>query len=191
PIWAFYSGTSMATPGVAGVAALIASLRPKASAAQLERAILGSVSKFPNQKAFDTYNCAKKKNESCGKGLIDATKAATAWLAKPKVKNATVGKKAKAVGTVVSSKAKFSYQWYRNGKKIKGAKKKTYKVKKSDLGKKLSVKMTAKLKGFAKSSATTKKAKVGKQSPSVAVKLKSTSIKAKKRAKVTMTVKTG
>ncbi len=189
PYWVWYQGTSMATPGVAGVAALIVSLRPKASTAQLEKAIRGSVTKFPNQTAFGSFNCAKAKN--CGKGIIDATKAPTAWLATPKVSGAQVGKTATVSPKAVAPKAKFTYQWLRNGKKIKGATKKTYKVKKADLGKKLSVKVTASLSGFPSRSATTAKVKVGKQSPSVAAKLSAKSIKASKKAKVTITVKTG
>jgi len=187
--WTWYQGTSMATPAVAGVAALIASLRPSLSAAQLEKAIKGSVSKFPNQKAFGKYNCAKTK--VCGKGLIDAKRAATAWYSTPKVSGAAVGKKAKVSTPVVSNKSKFKYQWLRDGKKIKGATKKTYTVKKGDLGKKLSVKVTASLKGFSSSSATSKKVKVVKQSPSVSAKLAKSTIKKSKKAKLKIVVKAG
>jgi len=187
--WAWYQGTSMATPGVAGIAALIASLRPKLSAAQLEKAVKASISKFPNQKALGDLNCQKKK--VCGKGIIDATKAGTAWYAKPKISNASVGKTATVSTKVVSPKAKFTYQWLRNGKAIKGATKKSYKVKKSDLGKKLSVKIKAKQSGFSSSSATSSKVKVGKLSPSVSLKLAKTSIKRSAKAKATITVKLG
>ena len=43
----------------------------------------------------------------------------------------------------------FSYQWYRNGAKISGATKSTYKVTKSDKGKKITVKVTGKRAGYA------------------------------------------
>jgi len=187
--YAYYQGTSMATPGVAGVAALIASLRPKITAAQLEYALRSSVTKFPNRSFAGARNCSGKS--TCGKGVIDASRAATSFLAAPKVTNAQVGKKAKANVRAVSTKSKFKYQWLRNGKKIKGATKATYAVKKADLGKKLSVKVTASLSGFPSRSATTKRVKVVKQTPSVGIKLKSKSIKRSQKAKVTITVKAG
>jgi len=42
----------------------------------------------------------------------------------------------------------YSYQWYRNGAAIKGATKCTYKLTKSDKGKKITVKVTAKRSGY-------------------------------------------
>ena len=42
----------------------------------------------------------------------------------------------------------FSYQWYRNGAKISGATKSTYKLTKSDKGKKITVKVTGKKSGY-------------------------------------------
>ena len=43
---------------------------------------------------------------------------------------------------------KLSYRWYRNGKPIAGATKKSYKVKKADAGKRLRVKVTARKTGY-------------------------------------------
>jgi len=182
-------GTSMATPGVAGVAALVVALRPKISTKQLERVIRQSVSRFPNQSQFGEFNCAKTK--VCGKGLIDATRVPTTFIAKPKVSNARVGRKATVKPKAAAPKAKFTYQWLRNGKKIKGATKKTYKVSKKDLGKRLSVKVTAKYSGFPSRSTTTAKVKVKKNSPSVSVKLKKKTIKRSQRASLAITVKAG
>lgn len=54
----------------------------------------------------------------------------------------------------------FSYQWYRNGSKIKGATKATYTLKSADKGKKISVKVTGRATGYttkAKTSARTGK----------------------------------
>lgn len=48
----------------------------------------------------------------------------------------------------------FSYQWYRNGKAVKAATKKTYVPKKSDRGAQFSVKITGKKYGYAASSRT-------------------------------------
>jgi hypothetical protein len=76
----------------------------------------------------------------------------TTYVGKGKVKGAKVpvvegkakiGKKLRAVvGEWGTQGLKYSYQWYRNGKKIKGATKAKYKVKKADKGKKLTVKVT-------------------------------------------------
>src|SRR5690606_38269255 len=64
PGWTYYQGTSMATPAVAGAAALIASLG-SFSAAQLEQAIRAAVRPFPQ---YGTeYDC----DRSCGLGITD------------------------------------------------------------------------------------------------------------------------
>ncbi|MBK7821914.1 MAG: hypothetical protein IPJ61_12775 [Tessaracoccus sp.] len=55
---------------------------------------------------------------------------------------------------------KLSYRWLRNGKAVKGAAKSTYKLKKADKGKKITVKVTGKKSGYttvAKTSKATKK----------------------------------
>jgi hypothetical protein len=55
-----------------------------------------------------------------------------------------VGKKLTAVpGTWTPAPTKFSYRWYRNGHAISGATSVTYKLKKADKGKRISVKVTA------------------------------------------------
>ena len=60
-----------------------------------------------------------------------------------------VGKKIKAVvGTVTPSGVTVKYQWLRNGKKIKGATKATYKLLAADKGKKVSVKVTYSKAGY-------------------------------------------
>lgn len=58
--------------------------------------------------------------------------------------------------------AKLNYQWYRSGKKIKGATKASYTPKASDLNKTLSVKVTAKLGAALSVSKTVKAAKTAK-----------------------------
>ncbi|MCL2787267.1 MAG: L,D-transpeptidase [Micrococcales bacterium] len=70
---------------------------------------------------------------------------------------------AQASGKGVAKPTSFTYQWLRNGKKIKGAKGKTYEVKAKDVGKKLRVKATARRDGFVGKTATSKRTKkVGK-----------------------------
>ncbi len=185
----YMAGTSMAAPGVSGVAALAASLRPGISGKQLERVVRNAITKFPNRTTHGARNCAKKK--VCGKGMTDASRVPTTFLAKPKVKNALVGRKAKANPQVVAPNATFKYQWLRNGKKIKGATKKTYKIAKKDLGKKLSVRITAKLKGFPKSKIKSSTVKVKKNTPKVKAALKKKTVKRSQRARVTVTVNAG
>jgi hypothetical protein len=56
-----------------------------------------------------------------------------------------VGSKVTAAGFAFSSKpTSFRYQWYRQGKSIKGAALKTYRIANADIGKQLSVKVAAK-----------------------------------------------
>ena len=55
---------------------------------------------------------------------------------------------------------KVRYQWLKNGKKIKGAKKATYRVRAKDRGKKISVRVTAKKKGYEKARKSSKKVKI-------------------------------
>ncbi|MEN0069411.1 MAG: glycoside hydrolase family 3 N-terminal domain-containing protein, partial [Propionicimonas sp.] len=64
-------------------------------------------------------------------------------LANPSVSGTVkVGKTVKAKVSSYTSGAKLSYQWYRSGKAISGATKSSYKLVKSDKGKKVSVKVT-------------------------------------------------
>ncbi|MDR1791011.1 MAG: hypothetical protein LBR20_05065 [Propionibacteriaceae bacterium] len=55
---------------------------------------------------------------------------------------------------------KKAYQWYRNGKKIKGATKSTYKLVKADAGKKITVKLTATKAGYKTVTKTSKPTKI-------------------------------
>ncbi|MDR1151414.1 MAG: glycoside hydrolase family 92 protein [Bifidobacteriaceae bacterium] len=82
--------------------------------------------------------------------------------AKPKIAGvAAVGKKLTAKAGAWSPKAELSYQWYRGGKKIAKATTSTYTVRSADLGKKITVKVTAKKAGFT-TTTTVSKARVAK-----------------------------
>lgn len=59
----------------------------------------------------------------------------------------------------------FSYQWKRNGKKIKKATRATYRPTKADKGKKLTVTVTAKAPGYVSKSVTSASVKVAKPLP--------------------------
>ena len=69
---------------------------------------------------------------------------------------ARVGSKVTAKTGSWSAKTKFSYQWLRNGKKIKQATKASYQLTTADSSKKLSVKVTGKRKGYATASKASK-----------------------------------
>lgn len=59
-----------------------------------------------------------------------------------------------------SKKVRYRYQWLRNGDRIKGAKGRTYRVKRKDRGKKISVRVTGKRRGYEAQSRTSRKVKV-------------------------------
>lgn len=66
-IYAYYAGTSMAAPHVAGVAALMFSVNSGLTPDQVEQAIKGSARAFPGGSSCNTSNC--------GAGLLDAAAA--------------------------------------------------------------------------------------------------------------------
>jgi hypothetical protein len=77
---------------------------------------------------------------------------------------AAIGRKLTVRAGTWSPRPALSYQWYRGTKPIKGATAGTYKVAKADLGKRLSVKVTANRTGFAaKVAASAKTKKVTKR----------------------------
>ncbi len=87
-------------------------------------------------------------------------------------------------GTWNVSGASYKYQWLRDGKAIKGATKAKYKLKVADVGKQISVKVTASKSGHASGSSTTAKTKkVAKAAPTYSVKLA--------KSTATVTVKSG
>jgi hypothetical protein len=94
-----------------------------------------------------------------------ATSKATAKIAKATFGKVTtkvtgtakVGKTLKVQVTVKPKASKVSYQWQSNGKSIKGATKSSYKVKRTDAGKKISVKVTVKKSGYSNKSVTSKR----------------------------------
>ena len=61
----YYQGTSMATPHVAGVAALIYSLRPNITPARLKQLMKNTARAFPENSTCSTSDC--------GSGILDAT----------------------------------------------------------------------------------------------------------------------
>jgi hypothetical protein len=93
-------------------------------------------------------------------------------------------------GTWNASGLKYNYQWLRDGKAIKGATKTSYTVKSADVGKKLSVKVTATKTGYKNGTANTAATKkVVKATPNVVAKVKKSTIKRSQKTTVTVTVK--
>lgn len=80
--------------------------------------------------------------------------------------NAQYGKTISA-SVKLPSGTKSTYQWYKNGKKIKGATKKSYKLGAKDIGAKYQVRMTVTKAGFKKLDLSSNTVKVGKATFSV------------------------
>lgn len=117
PLYGRRIGTSAAAAQVAGVAALIKSLRPEATPAQIKSAISTSARPFP-----ELGSCAPGRafGGQCGAGLLDATRALQAAgppvvVTQPQSLTVPVGQTAAftvdAIGVV-------SYQWTRAGVNI-------------------------------------------------------------------------
>ena len=95
--------------------------------------------------------------KSAASGKIKVSLKTFAKSATPKVSGtAKVGSKLKAKAGTWSPKPTFTYQWLRNGKSIKGAKKSSYTVTSSDKGKKISVKVKGSKAGYKPVSTTSK-----------------------------------
>ena len=83
-------------------------------------------------------------------------------VTRPKITGtAKVGKKLTASrGTWSLTGLSYSYRWLRDGKEITGATKSTYVLTKSDAGKKISVRVTARKKGYEKARRSSKQVKI-------------------------------
>ena len=69
--YAYYQGTSMATPHVAAAAALILSRNPALTPAEVKTILSLSVTPFPSSiPYYGTYDCAAEQN--CGSGVLNA-----------------------------------------------------------------------------------------------------------------------
>jgi hypothetical protein len=87
--------------------------------------------------------------KSAASGKITVSLKSLKKSSTPKVSGAAkVGKTLKAKPGSWSPKPKFSYQWLRNGKKIKGATKSSYQLVSADKGKKISVKVKGAKAGY-------------------------------------------
>lgn len=99
-----------------------------------------------------------------------------------------LGKKLRATpGEWDAAAVRVSYQWLRAGKPIKGATKRRYTIKKKDVGKRLTVRVTARAAGHHDGVATVRTKKIKRAKPNVKVKAKN--VKARKRPRVVVRLK--
>ncbi|WP_244928960.1 DUF2341 domain-containing protein [Nocardioides sp. W7] len=92
--------------------------------------------------------------EIVAKGELTARKPTIKGKAKP-------GKQVKAnTGRWKPSSVSYSYQWYVDGRAVKGASKKSYTIRPADAGRRIKVKVTGRLAGYVKESMTSKATKI-------------------------------
>jgi serine protease len=120
-----FTGTSAATPHVAGAVALIKSIRPSATSAQIRDFLVSTVRPFPAGSACAAGGVFAG---TCGAGLLDVTAALErASLGAPPIvvtapQSVTVTEGQAATFSVVAAGApNLTYQWRRNGVDIPGA----------------------------------------------------------------------
>jgi serine protease len=120
-----FTGTSAAAPHVAGVAALIKSLLPTATPAQIRDLLVNNARPYPAGS-----ECASDRAFAgqCGAGLLDAaaalqasmTSAAPVITSSPQSVSVVVGQSATFAVDATGSQP-LSYQWLRDGTAIAGA----------------------------------------------------------------------
>lgn len=138
-----FGGTSAATPVTSGVAAMILQRYPKLSPKQLGDYM---------RKYAARDRSVKGPDNNYGAGEIRMPLLNTK---KPRISGTrSVGHRLYARAGSWNESVKRSYTWLRNGKAIKGATSKSYKLRSSDRGKRISVRELARKSGYRSLSAT-------------------------------------
>ena len=121
PAYGGFTGTSAATPQVAGFAALIKSVLPATTPAQMRSYITANARPFPTGSACAPGGALAG---NCGAGLLDATIAPNVTAA-PQSVTVSAGQAA-TLSVSVRGLGPLSYQWLRDGTAIAGATGATY-----------------------------------------------------------------
>jgi len=132
-------GNSTVSSGTAAVTVVVTSIGSHAYTATFT----------PNTSGYGSSTSSAVKVATVAKKFTTANKPALSGTAK-------VGKKLTAKVTSWNPVARFTYQWYANGTAIKGATKSTWKLAKSQKGKKITVKVTGSRADYASVSLTSK-----------------------------------
>lgn len=100
--YAYYQGTSMATPHVAGIVSLLRAVNPNLTPAQITSLLQANVTPFPTGSTCTTANC--------GPGMINAAAAVAAAKAQLNAPPSAFAKSAPATGATVTT-ASTTLSW--------------------------------------------------------------------------------
>ena len=140
------AGTSMATPRVAGAVALLLSVQPGLGAAEVERRLAATATRFPAGSSCD--------RSRCGDGIVNAgdlvgAKRVLVHATSTKaVGTARAGRRLIArVGTWRPAAQHVRYRWLRDGEPIAKATGRTYRLRAKDAGHRIAVRVEVRRSG--------------------------------------------
>ena len=107
--YAYYQGTSMATPHVAGVASLMLSVNPALTSAQVTQILQSSARRFPTGTGSDCSTAL------CGAGIVDAGAAVAAAGGLPPVAPALVNVALQSNGGILTASSSHSSGYLPSG----------------------------------------------------------------------------
>ena len=107
--YAYYQGTSMATPHVAGVASLMLSVNPALTSAQVTQILKSSARQFPTGTGADCTTAL------CGAGIVDAGAAVAASSGTPPPASGLVNVALQSNGGVVTASSTYNSGYLPSG----------------------------------------------------------------------------